>query len=169
MFAPVKTLRSVGDSEVDSSTLYRDLENYNLLDTLRQNPFMGTGFGHPFAEVVKLPDISFFKEYRYMPHNSVLGLWAFTGAFGFTGLTFAIVVGVYCAARSYQSARTADERIAAFMVIATVLIYFIQCWGDIGFSERRGIHLLGPALAIAGQLAVSTGAWRGTAARRPRS
>jgi hypothetical protein len=163
LFAPVRTLRSVGDSEYDASTLYRDLENYNLLSTLRENMFLGTGFGHPFAEVVKLPDISFFKEYKYMPHNSVLGLWAFTGAFGFTALTFAIAVAVFCAARAYEAALTPDERVAAFMVIGTVLIYFVQCWGDIGFSERRSIHLLGPALAIAGQLAASTGVWRASA------
>src|SRR5206468_8264485 len=75
VFAPVKVFRSVSDSDVDASTLYRDLENYNLLATMRANPFVGTGFGHPFAEIVTLPDISFFKEYRYMPHNSVIGLW----------------------------------------------------------------------------------------------
>ena len=127
---------------------------------------IGTGFGHPFNEVVTLPDISFFKEYRYMPHNSVIGLWAFCGPFGFTGLVLALVVAVYLAARSYQVARSADERTAAFMVIGVVVIYLMHCWGDIGFSERRSIFLVGPALAMAGQLAVSTGAWRVRAVRR---
>src|SRR5262249_32261755 len=92
IFAPVRTFRSVGDSDIDSSTLYRDLENYNLLATMRFNMFTGAGFGQPFAEVVTLPNISFFREYRYMPHNSILGLWAFTGPFGFTGIATALVV-----------------------------------------------------------------------------
>jgi hypothetical protein len=35
----------------------------------------------------------------------------------------------------------------------------MHCWGDIGFSERKAIFLVGPALAIAAQLAVTTGAW----------
>jgi O-Antigen ligase len=166
IFAPVSMFRSVTDSDVDSSTLYRDLENYNLLATMRLNPFMGTGFGHPFAEIVTLPNISFFREYQYMPHNSVVGLWAFCGAFGFTGLALSLVVGVYLAARSYQSARSPEERIAANMVISVVLIYVIHCWGDIGFSERRSIFLVGPMLAMAGQLAVSTGAWRNRLARQ---
>jgi O-antigen ligase len=101
-----------------------------------------------------------------MPHNSILGLWAFCGPFGFTGLMLVLVVGVYFASRSYQQARDPDQRVAAFMAIAMVLIYLVHCWGDIGFSERRSIFLVGPALAIAGQLAMSTGAWRGRTARR---
>jgi len=160
IFAPVRTLRSVGDSEVDSSTMYRDIENFNLLATLRNNMLSGSGFGHPFAEVVVLPNISFFEEYRYMPHNSILGLWAFTGPFGFSGLTAALIVAIYLASRSYQNTRVPDERTAAMMVTAMILIYMVHCWGDIGFSERRTLWLVGPVLAIAGQLALSTGAWR---------
>ena len=161
IFAPVKTFKSVGDGENDSSTLYRDLENYNLLLTLRFRPLLGAGFGQPFVEFVKLPDISFFKEYPYLPHNSILGLWAFTGAIGFLGISLPLIVAVFLASRSYQMARTSEERLAAFMVIATLAIYLSHCWGDIGFSERRTILLVGPALAIAGQLASATGAWRG--------
>lgn len=160
VFSPVRTIRSVGDSDVDASTMYRDLENFNLLATLRMNIVLGSGFGHPFKEEVRLPDISFFEEYKFMPHNSVLGLWAFCGPFGFTGLTAALTVALFLAARSYRSAKLPDERVAAFMVIGTMIIYIIHCWGDIGFSERRSFLLVGPSLAIAGQLALSTGAWR---------
>ena len=149
----------VADSDVDQSTLYRDLENFNLLYTLSFNQLIGTGFGHPFAEVIKMADISFFKEYRFLPHNSILGLWAFTGLFGFTALSAALVMGVLCAARSYNVAHTHDQRIASFCALAMVVIYEIQCYGDIGFADRIGIFLVGPALGVAGQLAVSTGAW----------
>ena len=161
IFAPVKTFKSVGDGESDSSTLYRDLENYNLLLTLRFRPLLGSGFGQPFVEFVKLPNISFFKEYPYLPHNSILGLWAFAGALGFLGISMPLIVGVFLASRSYNMARTPEERIAAFMVIAVIAIYLTHCWGDIGFSERRTVLLVGPALAIAAQLACATGAWKG--------
>jgi hypothetical protein len=166
IFAPIQTYRSVTGSDGDGSTLYRDTENYNLLMTLRGNPFLGTGFGHAFTEVIKLPDISFFREYGFFPHNSILGLWAFTGAFGFTALFVVFVAAVYFAALAYSSARTPEERIAAFMVPAFIMIHAAQCWGDIGFSERKSSYLVGPALAMAGQLAVITGAWR---ARLPRT
>jgi hypothetical protein len=160
VFGPVRTFRSVFDGKVDNSTLYRDLENFNLLATMRVNPLFGVGFGQPFLEVVRLPDISFFREYRYMPHNSILGLWAFTGPFGFTGLSIALVVTIFLAGRSYRMARSPDERIASFMCIAMVAIYAVHLWGDIGFTERRSIFLVGPAVGMAGQLAMMTGAWR---------
>ena len=159
IFAPISIFRSVSDSEIDASTLYRDTENYNLYITLRLNPLFGTGFGQPFAEPVRMYDISFFKEYRYMPHNSILGLWAFTGLFGFTLLCLPFAVAVYFAGCGYQAARSPEERVAAFVAIAAVVIYLVHCWGDIGFSERKSIFLVGPALAVAGQLAVSTGVW----------
>jgi O-antigen ligase len=165
IFAPVRTFRSVSDAKVDPSTMYRDTENYNLMLTMRMNPLTGTGFGQPFAEIVTLPNISFFAEYRYLPHNSILGLWAYTGALGFTGLSLVLIVAVYMAGRSYRRARTAEERIAAFMSIATIAIYAVHCWGDIGFSERRTVLLVGPALAIAGQLACATGAWSARTAK----
>ena len=160
IFAPVKTFRSVGDGETDSSTLYRDLENYNLLMSMRFRPLLGAGFGQPFVEFVKLPNISFFEEYLFLPHNSILGLWVFSGAIGFLGIMLPMIVTVFLAARSYRAARTPEERMVAFMVIATVAIYLVHCWGDIGFSERRSTLLVGPALAIAGQLACATGVWR---------
>jgi O-antigen ligase len=159
VFAPIKTFRSVGDGQVDPSTLYRDLENFNLIQMLKEHPLIGSGFGQPYKIVVVMPDISFFQEWRFMPHNSVLGLWAFTGWLGFTGLSIAVVVAVYFAARAYRAAQMPIERTAAFTAIAAIVIYWVQCWGDIGFSERNAIFLVGPAIAIAGRMVVSTGAW----------
>jgi O-antigen ligase len=161
IFAPIRTFRSVGDGQVDPSTLYRDLENFNLIQMLKEHPLIGSGFGHPYKIVVVMPDISFFQEWRFMPHNSVLGLWAFTGWLGFTGLSIAAIVAVYLAARAYRATQLPVERTAAFTALAAIVIYWVQCWGDIGFSERNGIFLVGPAIAVAGRLAVSTGAWRG--------
>jgi hypothetical protein len=158
-FAPVRLLHSVGDSDVDRSTWDRDVENFNLVYTLMENPFLGTGFGHPYDEVVKGDDISFFVAYRFVPHNSVLGLWCYGGLFGFTGLSVALLVGGFLAARSYHCAQFSDGRAAAFTSFAMVMVYQIQCWGDMGFSERKSIFLVSSALAVAGQLAVSTGAW----------
>jgi O-antigen ligase len=163
IFAPVHTLRSVGDADIDGSTLYRDIENYNLLATLKQRPITGMGFGHPYLRVVENADISFFKEWLFLPHNSILGLWGVGGLAGFTGLWAVLVVGVYLSARRYFESVSAVERAAAFTAIASVAIYLIQSWGDIGFSEIKSIFLVGPALAIAGQLGPARGALRGRA------
>ena len=172
VFAPVQAFKSTGvfgGDEMDSSTLYREAENYNLMVTMRDHPFLGTGFGHPFIEAITLPNISFFKEYRYMPHNSVLGLWAFTGALGFTGLCLAFVAAVFLAARSYRLAEQPEHRTMIFMVMAGIWIYAMHCYGDIGFSEPKSPLIIGPVLAIAGQMATVTGAWRTPVKRRETS
>jgi hypothetical protein len=159
VFAPLQPFRTVQDVDSDSSAKYRELENYNLVQTAMYNRITGTGFGHPFVEKVKLPDISFFEEYLYMPHNSVLALWIYGGPLGFAGVMASLLVAAYLAARAYSCARTPDERVAAFMVIATLIIFLVHAWGDLGFSERHPIYLVGPVLAISGQVACTTGAW----------
>jgi O-antigen ligase len=153
-------IHSVGDANVNRSTLYRDGENFNLLYTFRRNPVLGSGFGHPFDQVAILDDISnAFREWRYLPHNSILGLWAFAGATGFSGLWLAIVVGSLLAVRAYASANSAADRTAALTAISVIMAYTIHCWGDIGFSEQKSIFLVGAALGISGQLAAATGGW----------
>jgi hypothetical protein len=168
IFSPVRFVRSMTDASVNRSTLYRDGENYNLIYTLRANPLLGTGFGRPFEENQPLDDISgSFKEWRYLPHNAVLGLWAFAGVIGFTGLWSVLVVGLLLAARSHRYARSSGDRIAASAAMAGIAVYLIHCWGDIGFTEPKSIFLVGAALAVAGQLAVSTGAWSVTGRGAP--
>ena len=162
VFAPVRTVRSLGDANVDRSTFYRDTENFNLVYTFYENRLLGSGFGHPFEQAVNLDDISRdFKEWRFLPHNSILGLLAFAGVFGFCGLWLAPLVGIFLAARSYRHATLPEHRMAASVAMASVLVYTVHCWGDIGFTEPRSIFLVGAGLAVAGQLAVSTGAWPG--------
>jgi hypothetical protein len=157
IFAPIRSLRSMNNAELDSSTLFREIENFNLLMTMRMSPIVGLGFGRPFASPAANFSIEFFKEYPYLPHNSILGLWAFTGWLGFTGLFTAVVTGVFWAAHRYRRTNIPDERAAALAAISVILIYLIQCWGDIGFSEKEAIFLVGPALGIAGQLSVQAG------------
>lgn len=160
IFAPVQTLASMTTSRPDASTIMRDIENYNLLKTLKLNGLFGIGWGRPYVEFVGAIDISrLFPQYRYLPHNGLLGLWAFNGLFGFFILFALPVAGVFFAARAYHRARRPDDRAAALCVICTVACHLVQCFGDIGTSSWTSIFLLGPALAVAGKLAVATGAW----------
>ena len=166
IFKPVQTIRSILVSKSDRSTEERDVENYNLLNTLRQNPVLGLGFGHKYVEEVKGDDISaYFAQYRYVPHNSLLGVWAFAGVAGFTGLWMMLAIGVFLSARAYRRASLPIDRAAALTVIGVVAIYMLQCYGDMGFVSWAGTFTLGPALAMSGKLAVATGAWPAPARR----
>lgn len=159
-FAPVQTLRSVVDSKADGSTAWRDWENYDLFYTIRQTPLFGTGYGHGYIEIVKLPDISqSYSLYRFIPHNAILGLWAYGGYVGFAMLTTMIVVGVFLAARAHAFAEHASDRTAALAALASIVVYLVHCYGDMGLGTWTSVFMVGPALAVSSQLAVETGAW----------
>lgn len=164
VFAPVSFVRNIvqperSDGSLDRSTLFRDVENFNLVFTFAANPVVGTGFGHPFLTAVEGDALPDFKEYSFLPHNSIVGLWAFTGLVGFTGLFLPVVVGMMLAVRSHARARAPGEAVSAAAAIGCLGAYVVHLWADIGFTEFPTIFLVGAALAMSGQLAVATGAW----------
>lgn len=164
IFAPVGFVRNIlqperTDGSLDRSTLFRDVENFNLVQTFMSNPVLGTGFGHPFLQAVEGDALPDFTEYGFLPHNSVLGLWAFTGAVGFTGLMAPLVVGMLLAVRARARATTTPEAVWAVVVLGCFAAFVVHLWADIGFTEAPAIFLVGLALAVAGQLAVTTGDW----------
>jgi len=159
-FKPVKMIRSVTDSDSDGSTKWRDFENWNLVFTVADHPVLGSGFGHEYAERWKLPDISsMYRQYRFMPHNSVLGLWASVGVVGFCLIWTLVVAGVFLAARSYRFATKPAHKALALGALGITVAYVNQCYGDIGINAWAGVFVLVPALVSVGKLAVVTGAW----------
>jgi hypothetical protein len=158
LFKPVRMARSIVEPTTDGSSLWRELENYNLIVTLKQSPIMGYGYGRRFIEDAPLPAVDYSLEY-YCPHNSLLGLWAFAGYVGYTAITLMWGVGVYFAMRGYHAAKTPADRAAAIVSVGAVLVYMLQAFGDLGLGSQTGIFILAPALAMAGKIAVSTGAW----------
>ena len=164
-FGPVAMIRSVIDSSADSSSLWRDVENFNLIYTLKQYPLVGTGYGFGYWEMWSLPSIAAMYElYRHCPHNSILGTWAFAGLAGYTATTLLWVVGVYFAMRAYHATKAPMDRAAALTSLGVILVYLVHCYGDMGLGTWGGTFTVAPALAMAGKLAVATGAW--TTSRR---
>ena len=70
-----------------------------------------------------------------------------------------MVVTVFLGARSHALAISPHHGIAATAAIGCIGSYAIQLFGDIGFSEAPTIFLVGLAIAVTSQLAVTTGAW----------
>ena len=109
---------------------------------------------------------SIFPQYRYVPHNSVLGLLAFGGVVGLSAIFLTLGVGIFLAARAHRFAASPAERAAALAVIAAVVVYLVQCYGDMGIVSWTGVFTLAPALAVAARLATATGAWPNLSAGR---
>lgn len=159
IFKPVGTLKSMADSDTDGSTKWRDLENYNLYKTLESFPPMGTGLGHPFHEVITMPDVtSMYPLEPYVPHNNMLGLWAYTGYLGFSAWWMVLVFCAYYAHRAYRAARAPPERVFCLTTLAALTIYMVQVYGDVGLAAWHGVFIVGTAAIATSKLAMSLGA-----------
>ena len=168
IFKPVAMIRSAVDSKTDSSTQWRDVENFDLIATVKQYPIFGAGYGQHFFEVIKLPPVDYDLE-LYLPHNSLLGLWTFYGYLGYMGMTSLWVAGVYCAMRAYPRLNTVDGKAAALVSVGAIQIYYVQCYGDMGLGSWTGVFIVAPAIATAAKLVVSSGAWAGAEPAKGRS
>lgn len=157
IFRPVAMIRSVVDSKSDSSSHWRDIENFDLMATLKQHPVLGTGYGHPFDMPVPLGIV--YELEPYVPHNSMLGMWAYTGYVGFSMLWMILAVGIFYAMRAYKTATLAQDRVIALSCFSAIVIYMLHCYGDMALGTWVSLYLVPTALVVAGKLSVSLGAW----------
>ena len=158
IFKPVKVIRSAVDSSADMSTAWRDLENFNLIFTLRNFPITGVGYGNGFWEMWPMPPVDYSLE-RYVPHNSILGVYAYGGYIGYFGITTLWVAGVFFAIRAYHQCKEPLQKAAGLACFGAILVYYLQCFGDMGLGSWTGVFLVAPALAVASKLTVAAGAW----------
>jgi hypothetical protein len=157
LFRPVHALRTMADSKGDSSTHYREVENFDLARTFAAAPVFGGGFGHPYLEVVHIEDISRdYEFYKYIPHNSLLGLLAVGGLVGFCVVLSPLVVSVYLASAAWTRSDP-EGRIAALSAIAGVFAFLLQAFGDMGTQSWSTVGVLATSIAVSGRQEVPRG------------
>jgi O-antigen ligase len=160
IFEPVKTLRGVTDTSYDHSAYWREVENWNIAMSLRDRPLLGQGLGGSYTEHMANDDISgLYREYREWPHNTVLGQLLLLGLFGFTAVWALFAGGLYLAFRSFRSAVRPEDRVAALGCAGALIACHMMGYGDTGAHYTQYKIIAALALAVAGKLAVSTGAW----------
>jgi len=152
---PAKLVMSVMDQK-DNSAISRDIENENLIYTLRQSPIFATGFGFEYQNSPNNPPVDLsdvFVNYRLIAHNGVLWIWSLGGVLGFTLLWMPFPIAGTLALRGYRSARSPLERSAALTALGSVAICIVQVWGDQGINGYMTPVTLGVAFAVATKLA----------------
>jgi hypothetical protein len=161
VFAPVRALSTAGSNE-DASSLARLEEIRNLLYTLTTegNPLLGTGWGQPYQKVTSVyanfgPE---WWQYRYLPHNSLLGMAVFGGLVGIFGMWLVVPVAAFLAIRGYRGSTRAVDRAAAMAALCILPAYGAQCYGDIGLQSLTCGLILAVALAVAGKVSAWGGA-----------
>ena len=165
IFKPVNSIATMFGHSEDASSATRDVENYNLIQTLKTNPILGLGFGHEYHEVSVAYSIKeAFAQYRFIPHNSVLGLLAFAGLVGFAGIWQLFVVVTYFLAREYRVAEVAVGRAAALAGILGTIVVVLQMWGDMGLVTLPVEVIAAACIAAAARLPVLGEEWEASEA-----
>ena len=160
IFKPVGSISTMFGEHQDTSSLMRDIENYNLMVTLKSSPLLGAGFGTEYIEQLRAIDIStIFPQYRYMPHNSLLGVIAFSGMFGFAGIWQLVMVTVYLHLVVYRGTTQVVARVASMCSLIAILVIELQMWGDIGFNHPAVCCLLAVAVGLSARLPMIAGLW----------
>jgi hypothetical protein len=166
IFKPVASFSSTTGAE-DASTKARNVENLGLIATsLANNPLLGPGWGHPYIEVANWYSIAqFFPLWQYIPHNSVLGLLAYTGTLGFAGFWLVFPTAMFMNARLARLGNTPLARqLGMFGAVELVVVGF-QMYGDMGSYYLRPMYLLGFSYAIAMRVPIEGGVWPARRAR----
>ena len=128
------------------SDQYRQIEAYDLWFTIHQQKVLGVGFGQKFLHPAKLPDISFFEFWEYMPHNSVLWIWLKTGFFGFVAMLFLFGRAMQVGARSVLAVRSSEHAAIVIAGVTYVIMFLVFAYVDIAWDVRSTVFL---ALAFA--------------------
>ncbi|HVQ29946.1 MAG TPA: O-antigen ligase family protein [Vicinamibacteria bacterium] len=164
IFSPLRSFSSVSGAQEDDSTKSREIENDGLVYTFSQHPLLGTGWGHEYEETSTLYSrglVAIFPQYRYIPHNSLVGVLAFAGIVGFGMIWMTYSVGTWLAVRTARRARTRIERAGGMSAAAGILVYLIQAYGDMGIQSITAAVTVAACVASASRLSVRTGAWPG--------
>jgi hypothetical protein len=103
-----------------SSNLYREFENYNLSMTIRHSPFMGIGFGNKYEQWLSFWGLQDLGTLSYIPHNSILWLFAKTGSYGFILFLFFLNSFIFFSVSLLQ--KTKDPYLKAVCVVSALAV-----------------------------------------------
>jgi hypothetical protein len=161
LFAPLRAFSTTTGESEDASSIARNEESLNLVYTFQRNPLLGTGWGHPYLEVSSTYTGSYHKfwQYPYMPHNSLVGIAAFSGFVGLVGIWLVVPVSAFLATGGYRRATRSVDRAAAMATVCFLPAYGVDAFADMCIQGLTSALLLSVAMAAAGKVSAWTEAW----------
>jgi hypothetical protein len=167
IFRPLKSFQTVSGDE-DKSTHARVDENLGLIATVNQSSWLlGSGWGHKYVEISNRYQIYFFELWPYVPHNSVLGLFAYTGYLGFLGYWMSIPMAAFFHARVARKSERIGDRFVGMVAMFEIVACADQWYGDMGSFSQVTMFTLATSIAAALRLPVASGVWSNSNAPRP--
>jgi hypothetical protein len=141
--APAKAVRSVigtPDPRDASSNLYRDLENINIMFTIKTAPLTGIGFGQKFYRISGMVQLDFpFAD--YLTHNSILWVWMNVGLGGFMSMLMMLGMAVMVGARAMWRSTGGLISVAAMVSTLSIIMHFIFAYVDMSWSVGPMIYV----------------------------
>jgi len=151
---PVQQVRSIfgtdATGQVDSSNTYRDVEKFNLIETIRTYP-AGVGFGNKYLIVMPLDEVD-FPLWDYIPHNCILWMWVKMGFVGITAFFMCFGLLIIQAAIDFRHTtrplyKSLQVMLVAFLVCQTIVAYY-----DLQLTFYRNMVYLGSLIAMMGPI-----------------
>lgn len=140
---PINAIMSTIDRS-DSSSITRDIENYNLIQTIKLNPITGTGLASEYIEKIKANDISkIFESYLFVPHNSFLWLYSSMGILGSSAFLFSITRNLQDSRIILKETNDPNEESLIYSMVGATAAYIIQSFGDMGIQSQLSAVIMG--------------------------
>jgi|GEM_PF-3361790 hypothetical protein len=137
-------VQSFGQEAGSEGPSYRDLENANLFNAVVDQPLTGLGYGKEFAEVFKMPDISYvYARYRMIPHNLFLASWAYGGPLTVGALSLVFATMIWLSGRLMRESRDPTLFFIGLLSLFYFMQYFSFVFGDLGLQINRNQMLAG--------------------------
>lgn len=150
-----KALRSViglADARDAQSNAYRDIENANIIYTIRSAP-QGLGFGQKFYIIFPMADISFFEWWEYITHNAVLWIWMKAGVWGFVSMLTLIGTTLIVGAQSIRKMPDGVLRNTAVTFTLYLMMHFVYTYVDMAWETQSMVYV-GTAMGVLSVLAL---------------
>ncbi len=129
------------------SNLYRELEDYNLAQTIKRSPLIGIGFGNKYDQPIPLVFIPFTLR-DYIPHNEIFWLLVKTGAIGFFFFWFFLDAFLFHAASVYRGLRDPYLKSLCAIVMLAILGQIVVSFFDLQLTFYRNMVFLGLLMGI---------------------
>lgn len=141
-----RSVIGLADERDSQSNAYRDIENANIMFTIRQAP-QGLGFGQKFFIAYQLPDISFFEWWEYITHNAVLYMWMKAGPWGFIAMLCMFGTALATGGRMIRTMPEGVLKIAAIALTVYLLMHFVYTYVDMAWDTQSLIYV-GTAMGV---------------------
>ncbi|MEX0648884.1 MAG: O-antigen ligase family protein [Balneolaceae bacterium] len=135
------------NSEDYYSNLYRENENYNLAQTVVNNPVTGIGFGKKYEQPVSLVDIRFPLR-DYIPHNQIFWVIVKMGAVGFFSFWFFFNSFVAKGVKIFKKQTDPYLQAVTIFIVVAVINQMVVSYFDLQLTYYRNMIYLGCLMGL---------------------